>query len=112
MRSKVFTMPEFLERRFSPRARTVLSTISLVASILTKLDVGVYAGGMVFSGLLPEVTFLGFDSFWVGSVVIIVLTGLYTVVGGMKAVAYTEAFTTVVLIHVSAMLTILGLRSE
>src|SRR3546814_17344416 len=98
MRSKVFTMPEFLERRFSPRARTVLSTISLVAYILTKLAVGVYAGGMVFSGLLPEVTFLGFDSFCVGSVVIFVLTGFYTVVGGMNDVALTTEYQNVIII--------------
>ncbi|MFC3198635.1 sodium:solute symporter [Parapedobacter deserti] len=111
MRSKVFTMPEFLERRFSPRARTVLSAISLVAYVLTKLAVGVYAGGMVFTSLLPEVTFMGFDSFWVGSVLIILLTGLYTAVGGMKAVAYTEAFQTVVLIIGSALVTILGLQA-
>jgi len=111
MRSKVFTMPEFLERRFSPRARTVLSAISLVAYVLTKLAVGVYAGGMVFTSLLPEVSFLGFDSFWVGSVLIILLTGLYTTVGGMKAVAYTEAFQTIVLILGSALVTILGLQA-
>lgn len=111
MRSNVFTMPEFLERRFSPRARTVLSAISLVAYVLTKLAVGVYAGGMVFSGLLPEVSFMGFDSFWVGSVLIILLTGLYTAVGGMKAVAYTEAFQTVILIIGSALVTILGLQA-
>src|SRR5690606_499961 len=98
MRSQVFTMPEYFDMRFSPLARTVLSAISLVAYILTKLAVGVYAGGMVFTSLLPEVTFWGFDSFWVGSVLIIILTGLYTVIGGMKAVAYTEAFQTVVLI--------------
>lgn len=111
MRSKVFTMPEFLERRFSPRARTVLSAISLVAYVLTKLAVGVYAGGMVFMVLLPEISFMGLDSFWVGSVLIIVLTGIYTVLGGMKAVAYTEAFQTVVLILGSAMVTILGLQA-
>ena len=111
LRSNVFTMPEFLERRFSPRARTVLSAISLVAYVLTKLAVGVYAGGMVFSGLLPEVSFMGFDSFWVGSVLIILLTGLYTAVGGMKAVAYTEAFQTVILIIGSALVTILGLQA-
>ncbi len=50
MRSKVFTMPEFLERRFSPMARTVLSVISLVAYILTKIAVGIFAGGVVFCG--------------------------------------------------------------
>src|SRR5690606_33708166 len=111
MRSKVFTMPEFLERRFSPRARTVLSAISLVAYVLTKLAVGVYAGGMVFMVLLPEISFMGLDSFWVGSVLIIVLTGIYTVLGGMKAVAYTEAFQTVVLILGSAMVTILGVQA-
>ncbi|WP_257666355.1 sodium:solute symporter [Parapedobacter tibetensis] len=111
MRSKVFTMPEFLERRFSPTARTVLSAISLVAYVLTKLAVGVYAGGMVFTVLLPEVSFMGLDSFWVGSVLIIILTGIYTVLGGMKAVAYTEAFQTVVLILGSALVTILGLQA-
>ncbi|SKB84320.1 solute:Na+ symporter, SSS family [Parapedobacter luteus] len=111
MRSKVFTMPEFLEKRFSPTARTVLSAISLVAYVLTKLAVGVYAGGMVFMVLLPEIGFMGLDSFWVGSVLIIVLTGLYTAIGGMKAVAYTEAFQTVVLIFGSALVTILGLQA-
>src|SRR6187200_1867911 len=59
MRSKVFTMPEFLEKRFSPRARTILSIISLIAYILTKIAVGIYAGGIVFRALLPEINFLG-----------------------------------------------------
>ncbi|HOV24496.1 MAG TPA: Na+/glucose cotransporter, partial [Candidatus Marinimicrobia bacterium] len=59
MRSKVFTMPEFLERRFSPRARTVLSLISLVAYVLTKIAVGIFAGGIVFSVLLPDLNFMG-----------------------------------------------------
>src|SRR4249919_2798021 len=57
MRSKVFTMPEFLERRFTPQARTVLSLISLFAYILTKIAVGIYAGGVVFRALLPEIHF-------------------------------------------------------
>ena len=73
MRSKVFTMPEFLERRFSPQARTVLSVISLIAYILTKIAVGIYAGGIVFRVLLPEVHFLGMDSFWIGSILLIIL---------------------------------------
>src|SRR5690606_12147356 len=68
LRSKVFTMPEFLEKRFSGRARTVLSAISLIAYILTKLAVGVYAGGMVFNALIPELSFMGLDSFWIGSI--------------------------------------------
>jgi SSS family solute:Na+ symporter len=110
MRSKVFTMPEFLERRFSPTARTVLSGISLVAYILTKIAVGVFAGGVVFSVLLPDINFMGMDSFWVGSILVIVITGLYTVLGGMRAVAYTEALQTIVLIVGSALVTIFGLH--
>ena len=111
LRSKVFTMPEFLEKRFSGRARTVLSAISLIAYILTKLAVGVYAGGMVFNALIPELSFMGLDSFWIGSILIIVLTGIYTALGGMKAVAYTEAFQTVILIIGASLVTILGLQA-
>ena len=54
MRSRVYTMPEFLERRFSPGARVLLSAISLVAYILTKIAVGIFAGGVVFATLLPD----------------------------------------------------------
>lgn len=111
MRSKVFTMPEFLERRFSPISRTVLSVISLVAYILTKIAVGIFAGGIVFSVLLPEINFWGLDSFWIGSFLVIVITGLYTIVGGMRAVAYTEALQTVVLIIGSALVTYFGLQA-
>jgi len=111
MRSKVFTMPEFLERRFNPRARTVLSAISLVAYVLTKIAVGVFAGGVVFSVLLPEMNFMGMDSFWIGSILVIVITGLYTVVGGMTAVAYTEALQTIILIIGSALVTFFGLEA-
>lgn len=110
-RSRVFTMPEFLERRFSPQARTVLSGISLVAYVLTKIAVGVFAGGVVFSVLLPEVNWFGLDSFWVGSILVIVITGLYTVLGGLSAVAYTEAIQTIVLIVGSALVTIFGLKA-
>ena len=97
MRSRVFTMPEFLEKRFSPVSRYVLSIISLVAYVLTKVAVGIFAGGVVFGVLLPEVNFMGMNSFWIGSILVIVLTGLYTIVGGLKAVAYTEAIQTIIL---------------
>src|SRR5213593_171127 len=86
-RSLVYTMPEFLERRFSPAARWVLSLISLVAYVLTKIAVGIFAGGVVFTTLLPDVHLrvgsVLFNSFWIGSVLVVVLTGLYTVLGGM-----------------------------
>ena len=89
MRSRVYTMPEFLERCFSPAARWVLSLISLVSYVLTKIAVGIFAGGIVFATLLPDVQLqLGpwiLNSFWVGSLVVIVLTGMYTVAGGMRA---------------------------
>jgi SSS family solute:Na+ symporter len=111
MRSKVFTMPEFLERRFSPTARTVLSLISLVAYVLTKMAVGIFAGGVVFSVLLPEIHFMGLDSFWIGSILVVVITGLYTVMGGLKAVAYTEALQTFIFIIGSALVTFFGLKA-
>ena len=111
MRSKVFTMPEFLERRFSPTARTVLSLISLVAYVLTKMAVGIFAGGVVFSVLLPEIHFMGLDSFWIGSILVVVITGLYTVMGGLKAVAYTEAIQTFIFIIGSALVTFFGLKA-
>jgi len=114
-RSKVFTMPEFLERRFSPTARWVLSIISLVAYVVTKIAVGIFAGGIVFSVLLPEMRLdLGFtvlDSFWLGSILVIVLTGIYTVLGGLRAVAYTEAVQTIILVFGSILVTIFGLKA-
>jgi len=113
-RSRVFTMPEFLERRFSPAARWMLSIISLVAYVITKIAVGIFAGGVVFGTLLPEMQLtLGgivFNAFWIGSVAVVVLTGLYTVVGGMRAVAYTEAVQTFILVLGSVLLTWFGLQ--
>jgi len=114
-RSKVFTMPEFLERRFSPSSRWVLSIISLVGYILTKIAVAVFAGGIVFRTLLPELQIdLGIvvmDSFWIGSFLVIILTGIYTVLGGLRAVVYTDAVQTVVLVVGSALVTIFGLKA-
>ncbi len=109
MRSKVFTMPEFLERRYSPASRTVLSIISLIAYVLTKIAVGIFAGGIVFSVLLPELSFMGMNSFWIGSILVIILTGIYTILGGLRAVAYTEAMQTIVLVFGSILVTIFGL---
>jgi SSS family solute:Na+ symporter len=115
MRSMVFTMPEFLERRFSPTARWILSIISLVAYVLTKIAVGIFAGGIVFGTLLPgmrlDLGFAELNAFWIGSLLVIVMTGLYTVLGGMRAVAYTEALQTVVLVSGSILVTVFGLRA-
>ena len=110
MRSRVFTMPEFLERRFNPASRWVLSVISLVAYVVTKIAVGIFAGGIVFSVLLPEMRLGPLDSFWIGSILVILLTGAYTVLGGLRAVAYTEALQTLVLILGSILVTFFGLK--
>jgi len=112
-RSMVFTMPEFLERRFSTRSRYVLSIVSLITFIVSKIAVGIFAGGVVFGTLLPELHIsigsLNVDSFWIGSILVIALTGLYTALGGMRAVAYNDAVQVIVLIGGSALLTIYGL---
>jgi SSS family solute:Na+ symporter len=113
MRSLVFTMPEFLERRFSTSSRYVLSIVSLITFVVSKIAVGIFAGGVVFATLLPELhlTVGGatIDSFWIGSVLVIVLTGLYTALGGMRAVAYNDTVQVVVLITGSLLLTVYGL---
>jgi SSS family solute:Na+ symporter len=112
-RSLVFTMPEFLEKRFSTASRYVLSIVSILTFIVTKIAVGIFAGGVVFSTLLPElhITIIGLslDSFWIGSILVIVLTGLYTALGGMRAVAYNDTIQVAILILGSALLTIYGL---
>lgn len=115
MKSMVFTMPEFLERRFDVRSRYVLSIVSLITFVISKIAVGIFAGGVVFGTLLPEMQLtiggLTIDSFWIGSVLVIVLTGLYTTLGGMRAVAYNDAVQVVVLILGSALLTFYGLHA-
>lgn len=104
LRSGVFTMPEFLERRFNSGTRWFLSVFSLLAYVLTKVSVTVYAGGIVIS------TLLGID-FWTGALITVILTGAYTILGGMRAVAYTEAIQTVILVVGAATLTIVGLNA-
>ena len=103
MRSGVFTMPEFLEKRFDARSRWILSIFSIAAYVLTKISVTIYAGGVVVSYLL------GID-FWTGAIATVILTGLYTVLGGMRAVVYTEALQAVVLVVGALMLTLIGLE--
>jgi SSS family solute:Na+ symporter len=104
LRSGVFTMPEFLERRFNSGTRWFLSIFSLLAYVMTKVSVTVYAGGIVIS------TLLGIN-FWTGALITVILTGVYTILGGMRAVAYTEAIQTVILVAGAATLTIVGLNA-
>ncbi len=87
--------------------------VSLITFVISKIAVGIFAGGIVFGTLVPELTLsiggIELDSFWIGSIVVVVLTGLYTVIGGMRAVAYTEAVQTGILVVGSAVLTLFGL---
>ncbi len=82
LKSGVFTMPEFLEKRYSPAARTYLSLVSIIAYVLTKISLTIFAGALVFEVLgIP---------FWTGALVVVLTTGLYTIFGGFKAVLYTD----------------------
>lgn len=107
--SKVFTMPEFLERRFGPKPRWLLSLVSLAAYVLTKVSVTVYAGAVVFSTLLPDTFGSPQNAFWVGAIATVVLTGLYTVAGGLRAVLYTDSIQAMILIIGSVAVTWFGL---
>jgi SSS family solute:Na+ symporter len=102
LRSGIFTTPEFLERRFNANTRWFLSVFSLIAYVLTKVSVTVYAGGIVIAQLLHI-------DFWFGALITVILTGLYTILGGMRAVVYTEALQTVVLVLGAGTLTAVGL---
>jgi SSS family solute:Na+ symporter len=107
--SGVFTMPEFLEKRFDRRSRWVLTIISLIAYVFTKVSVTVYAGAIVFKTLLPDTFGSPENAFWVGAFTTVLLTGIYTVFGGLRAVIYTEVAQTVVLILGSVFITLYGL---
>ncbi|MBW3628219.1 MAG: sodium:solute symporter, partial [Gemmatimonadetes bacterium] len=108
-RSGVFTMPEFLERRFNERTRWVLSIVSLIAYVFTKVSVTVYAGAVVFRALLPDVFGSPDNAFWVGAFSTVILTGIYTIFGGLRAVVYTEVLQTVLLLLGSVFITAFGL---
>jgi SSS family solute:Na+ symporter len=104
LRSGVFTMPEFLERRYSGGARWYLAVVSIIAYVLTKISVTIAAGGVVFEALMGV-------NFWTGALVVVVATGLYTVIGGLRAVLYTDLLQTFVLVGGSAVVTLTGLRA-
>lgn len=111
MRAKIFTMPEFLEKRFSPGCRSFLAIVSLISYIVTKVAVGIFAGGVVFSALLPEMHLGPIDSFWLGSIIVLCMAGLYVILGGMRAVAYTDVLQVSVLVLGSGLLTYFGLQA-
>ena len=103
LKSGVFTMPEFLERRYNSAARWYLSIVSIVAYVLTKISIALYAGGILLNAVV------GWDMY-TSAIVIVLATGLYTVLGGLAAVIYTDLVQMFILIFGSLVLTILGLN--
>jgi SSS family solute:Na+ symporter len=101
IKSGVFTMPEFLERRYSPGARTYLSWVSILSYVLTKISVTIAAGGIVFEAMGV--------GFWTGALIVVFATGVYTVFGGLRAVVYTDLMQMFVLIGGSVVVTTIGL---
>src|SRR3989442_7854058 len=91
LRSNVYTMPEFLERRYNPACRVYLAGISLVAYVFTQIAGGVFAGALLLQALLGW-------GLWKSALALLVATGIYTVAGGLAAVIYHEGVQTVVLV--------------
>lgn len=110
-RSMVSTMPEFLEKRYNKESRTILSLISLVSYVLTKVAVTVYAGGLVFKEVFGIESIWGIDFFWISAIGLVLLTAVYTVIGGMKSVLYTSVLQTPILLLGSLIILVLGLRA-
>lgn len=108
-KSGVETIPQFLEKRFGSHARTLLSVVSLVAYVVTKVSVTVFAGAIVFQALLPDTFGSRENAFWVGAFTTVILTGLYTVFGGMRAIMATAAPQAVIILLGSAIITYIGL---
>ena len=108
-KSGVQTIPEFLERRFNARARTILSVVSLVAYVFTKVSVTVFAGAIVFQALLPDTFGSRENAFWIGAFTSVILTGIYTVFGGMRAIMATATPQAVIILVGSFVITFVGL---
>lgn len=100
--SGVFTMPEFLERRFNSQCRYILSTISLGAYIFTKISVGLFAGGILIKAVL------GWPILY-SAIVLVLITGIYSIAGGLSAVIYNNVIEATILIVGTVVLSIIGL---
>ena len=101
-KSGVFTIPQFIGKRFDKRSKYYLAILSIVAYIFTKISVSLFAGGLLLKELM------GWDLF-TSSVFMILITGIYTVVGGMYSVVYTQVYQSIVLTIGSVLLTSFGL---
>ena len=109
-RSMVLTMPEFLEKRFNKQSRTILTYISLISYVLTKVAVTVYAGGVVFQQVFGIEELWGIDFFWIAAIGLVILTAIYTILGGMESVLKTSVLQTPILLVGSVVILVLGLK--
>jgi SSS family solute:Na+ symporter len=102
--SKVFTMPEFLNRRYTRNTSSALSIITLLSYVLTKVSVTAFTGGIFLQSLLGL-------PFWYGAIGLVLLTGVFTVFGGMKGVMAISTIQTPILIIGSFLVLFLGLAA-
>ena len=100
--SKVSTLPEFMERRYCPQARTFLAIIGLLGALLIHIGVSLFAAAKVFE------SFLGVPMVWT-IVVLSLFTVVYTALGGLKAVVMTESIQVCLLLGGAALVTVLGI---
>ena len=101
LRTGVYTMPEFLEKRYSKACRSYLSVISILAYVITKISLIIFAGALVFETIgIP---------FWTGAIITVLATGFYTVLGGLKAVIYTDMVQAFILLIGTIAVTAFGL---
>jgi SSS family solute:Na+ symporter len=111
LRSRVATLPDFLERRFNRPCRDVLSVVSLFSAIVIHMGVALYTAAWVLRGILglaPGATILGIDALMFFIIVLGLLTGIYTMVGGLLAVVWTESVQTVLLLVGAVVITVVG----
>ena len=102
LRTGVYTMPEFLEKRYSRACRTYLSVVSILAYVITKISLIIFAGALVFETMgIP---------FWTGAIITVIATGFYTVLGGLRAVIYTDMVQAFILLFGTLAVTWFGLH--
>lgn len=111
LRSRVPTLPEYLERRFNRNCRDYLAFISLFSAIVIHIGVALYTAAWVLRGILnmpPGATVLGIDALVFFVIALGVLTGIYTLLGGLLAVVWTESVQTVLLLTGAVAITAVG----
>ena len=103
IRSKVATLPDFLEKRYSRASRNWLAVLSIVSAIFIHIGFSLYTGALVLRGMF------GID-LYTSIIGVSVLTGVYTIVGGLLAVVLTESIQTIILLAGAICITVIGLH--